>query len=285
LQRLAPNAIYLEQYVDFIRNRAFRQTLLCHADREPIYRLRPDALANVYIAAAVHPKNANINLQSDEPEQFQGERGVGVTVREPIVKAALAILGEEWPRRSSFHVLRARARARFEPRPAQDSGSLGRDAQVLGLSLLQFFTSVGSGLVELSLRPIPVATAPGDLPLVTSLNRYLAASGRPVVNLRHETVILGEFERQLIQRLDGTQNRNQLRESFRKLIRDKVLNVQKDGVTVTDDGQLGVLLDETINQQLGRFVRQSLLVEQSPPRAVQEKSSATVDESAKANVQ
>ena len=35
LERISPDLLHLEQYMDFVRNRQFRQTLLCHADLRP----------------------------------------------------------------------------------------------------------------------------------------------------------------------------------------------------------------------------------------------------------
>jgi methyltransferase-like protein/SAM-dependent methyltransferase len=258
LKKLHPNHLYLEQYIDFLRNRAVRHSLLCHADRQPSYALKPDALANLWIATSMRPQDAQIDFATDKAENFVVDNGSGATVREPIVKSALAILGAEWPRQMSFHVLRHRARARFEPGPVLDAGAVANDAQLLGMALYQFQTA---GLVEFSTRQAPVAARAGERPVVGLVSRNLSASGKPAVTLRHETVFLGPFERQLLHRLDGTHDRAGLRDALAKLIRDGVLTVQKDGVAVTDEKQIAESLEQTIERQLALFARQSLLVE------------------------
>jgi SAM-dependent methyltransferase len=41
IKALSPDVIHLEQYLDFVRNRTFRQTLLCHGQQSPDYSLPP----------------------------------------------------------------------------------------------------------------------------------------------------------------------------------------------------------------------------------------------------
>ena len=262
LQRLSTGHVYLEQYMDFIRNSAFRQSLLCHADRQPNYALTPDVMAKFHIASPIRPKTPRPNLHTNQPEAFISDSNVSATVQDPIVKSALMILAEEWPKRISFHALRHRARARLEPRPVQDSGAVARDAEVLGMAFLQFYTTAGQSLLELSLRPLPAASATSERPLVGNINRRLAAAGKAVTNLRHESIALGEFERHMLQFLDGTHDRSAIRRALTQLVRDGKLTVQKDGQNVQDEQQLTSLIDEAINQQLARFARQSMLLEQ-----------------------
>ena len=42
LQHTAHDVVEMEQYMDFVRNRTFRQTLLCHKERNVSRKLRPD---------------------------------------------------------------------------------------------------------------------------------------------------------------------------------------------------------------------------------------------------
>jgi SAM-dependent methyltransferase len=55
LQMLSPDLIHLEQYTDFLRNRTFRQTLLCHQNLSPSYALRPQQLTAFHVASPVKP--------------------------------------------------------------------------------------------------------------------------------------------------------------------------------------------------------------------------------------
>src|SRR5262249_35007457 len=84
LQRLSADLLHLEQYMDFLRNRMFRQTLLCHADHEPRYHLKPECLVDFHVAAPVRPTAPSPNLHSTEFEQFDSPTGVTLSSRDPI---------------------------------------------------------------------------------------------------------------------------------------------------------------------------------------------------------
>src|SRR5262249_3882399 len=51
LDELAPNLIEKEQYMDFLRNRLFRQTLVCHKHIRPNYDVRAEQLTGFFVAS------------------------------------------------------------------------------------------------------------------------------------------------------------------------------------------------------------------------------------------
>jgi SAM-dependent methyltransferase len=51
LDKLAADQVHLEQYMDFLRNRMFRQTLLCHAEQRPVYRVSAERLLPHWVAS------------------------------------------------------------------------------------------------------------------------------------------------------------------------------------------------------------------------------------------
>jgi len=61
------------------------------------------------------------------------------------------------------------------------------------------------------------------------LARWQAARGPAVTNLYHEIVRLGEFERHVLQRLDGKHDRRRLVEDLCDLVARGELSVQEDG--------------------------------------------------------
>jgi len=62
LQRLANDIVHMEQYMDFIRNRMFRQSLLCHPEHKPDYGLNPQRLLGLYLASALRPEKPQPDL-------------------------------------------------------------------------------------------------------------------------------------------------------------------------------------------------------------------------------
>jgi SAM-dependent methyltransferase len=113
LQMLSPDLLHLEQYMDFLRNRMFRQSLLCHQHITPIYALRPEQLTALYVASPAKPVNAKPDIHSEVAEEFRGADGVSLSAREPLVKAAMLYLSDLWPQVVPFETVRTTARARL----------------------------------------------------------------------------------------------------------------------------------------------------------------------------
>src|SRR5262249_12782462 len=91
LTKLAPNLIQMEQYLDFLRNRTFRQTLIVHEHHRPNYNLSPEHVMPFRVASPLKPKSLQPDLASNQVENFTGANGLGLNSNEPLVKAALVV--------------------------------------------------------------------------------------------------------------------------------------------------------------------------------------------------
>src|SRR6185436_718710 len=97
LERISPDLLHLEQYMDFVRNRQFRQTLLCHDACRPVRTLNPDVLDGLMLSSAAVADTAAPDLAPDVPVVFtNGSKRAQIA--SPSTKAALTILMERWPR-------------------------------------------------------------------------------------------------------------------------------------------------------------------------------------------
>jgi methyltransferase-like protein len=184
LQSLSADLLHLEQYMDFLRNRMFRQTLLVHADKEPCYHLSPESLEKFHVASPLRPTSAKPNLQSLDFEQFDSPNGMSVSSRDPIVKATLMVLGEVWPQTMPFPKARALARSRLKNSTVQDATAIAYDTRQVGQAFLQFYTSSATGLVELHVRPLRLANRPAEHPVARPLIRWQASEGTWATNAR-----------------------------------------------------------------------------------------------------
>jgi hypothetical protein len=121
LHMLSADLIHLEQYLDFLHGCMFRQTLLCHQQVQPSYSLRPECLPHLYVAAPLYPTAPQANLASTDPEEFQGPDGMALKTAEPLLKTAMAYLGEVWPRAVRFdqRLLRVRERLNLPAQPGK----------------------------------------------------------------------------------------------------------------------------------------------------------------------
>jgi methyltransferase-like protein/trans-aconitate methyltransferase len=195
--------ILREQYLDFIKCRRFRQTLLCHRDAAVC---RPPSAESVMRLAVSCPLRAegDLNLAPKVAVRFcVPGKGVGLAIDLPPAKAALAHLGTIYPRAVVFGELLTSACQRLGRAPQAG------DADALADVLLSAFTF---GLAQLYREPPRFAVAAGERPKVSALARQqLRAGADMLTNLRHAPVqVDNPITRQLLLLLDGTRDRAQL---------------------------------------------------------------------------
>src|SRR5260370_39418469 len=225
LQMLSQDLVHLEQYMDFLRNRMFRQTLLCHKSQKPNYNLRGEQLPAFHVASSAKPANPEPDLNSPNVEKFETPDGVTLNSSDPLVKAAMVCLSEIWPQAVPFNTLVKQARERLVNKDAKAEN----DVQTLGQAFLSFYVSGSTSFLELYLQPPRFCSKVSERPEASPLARLQAASSNRVTNLRHESVYLGEFERHIVQNLDGSLDRAALIRALTDLVAKVELTVAKQG--------------------------------------------------------
>ncbi|MBL8795763.1 MAG: methyltransferase regulatory domain-containing protein, partial [Planctomycetia bacterium] len=260
LHRLSPDIVHIEQYMDFLRNRMFRQTLLCHQHLTPNYGLRTDQLTGFAIASSAKAVSPQPDIQGPAVEQFRGPGGVTLNSSVPLAKAAMLCLAEVWPRALTFSELRERARARLQPAFQPDAAAVAQDSQTLGQCLLTCYTSASSSLLELHVHPARFIVEVGDKPMVSPLARLQAQAGAVATNLRHETVRLSDFQRQLVMQLDGSRDREALVDALVDVVGRGVLTVREDQTPITEPVRLRSILQAALQHELPRLAGYALLV-------------------------
>lgn len=204
LHRIAPDFIHREQYYDFLINRIFRQTLLCRKDVTLDRSLAAKNLSELVVTLGFQPQAATAEQRLDQPFVFRDTAGNAVPVRLPITKAAVFRLAKEWPRGVKFSELAAAARqAVLDSTAGKSATTTEEDEAQLGVALLQLH---GLGLIHWGVRQLPLSPPVSDRPVVSAYARLQAQRGNQVTSLRHVNVQLDEVNRQMVRRLDGTQD-------------------------------------------------------------------------------
>jgi methyltransferase-like protein len=248
-----------EQYLDFLANRTFRRTLLCHADialhREP----RPEQVSAFSVVSCAACVRGAPDLRSERAEEFRAPNGVGVTTGHAVSKAAFVVLEAAWPRAMPFDVLLAEARGRLagDAVVVQETSARARDNHLLAECLLKAF---GAGVVELHSHVPALDTAPGERPRATALGRLQAARGLPLTNLRHEVVPLDDLSRQLLVHLDGTRDRAVLLELLLRQVTERGLVVQQHGRPITEPDRLRTVLADGLEANLRALAHSGLFM-------------------------
>src|SRR5262249_58913929 len=117
----------------------------------------------------------------------------------------------------------------------------------------------GAGRVEFW-RSFPrFAGRAGERPVASPLVRLMAQEGAQVTSLRHQTVTVGDFDRQVLPLPDGSQTRLSLRDRLLEAFRAGRINLAREGRPVREEHQARPLLAETIDRQLDRYAENALL--------------------------
>lgn len=205
LARVSSDLVQAEQYMDFLRNRMFRQTLLCRADASLSRALGPERLFGLHVGSSVKP--AEPGPEQDGGRRFESPDGSSVTTRDPLTASALGALSRAWPTWVPFDELLDEARAEVHG-PDERGVERDQDARNLGDRLLTLYLS--TTFLELHTIPPAFTRTPSELPRATPLARAQSESARRVTNLRHETVELSDLQRYVMRLLDGTRDRASL---------------------------------------------------------------------------
>ena len=254
LKRIAPDLVRSEQFMDFLRNRQFRQTLLVHADVPLSRAIDWRALESLELGSPAQPVSPPVDERSNAKVEFRSPLGISLSTSTPITKAAFMLMGLRWPRTTPFADLCAGARSRLGtlPTAAPDPAIVAQDSMTLGTELLQ---CAGAGMVELRSRPALFTLTVPDRPHAWDVARVEARDGVHVANLRHETVTLDEFNRQLLLRLDGTRSHAMLVEEMAKLVESNQLAIQQEGVEVRDPASVREIMARAVQQNLVSLAR------------------------------
>jgi SAM-dependent methyltransferase len=226
MEKLPDDVLVREQYLDFFKNRMFRQTLLCHIDA-PVTRQLDDEQVNYFAVcsqARVQEKDGErgeggeVNSeilttpegdgQQLEAETFVTPEGFSMTTSEPLVQAAMNALAQAWPAAVDFPTLLSRATEAAGPQAPEDTVSARLRAVLLQAYLAR--------IVMLQGTPPLLEAQPGERPLASPLARAQSAAGLPVVSsLLHANARLeGELEPRLLALLDGTRDLRALVDSL-----------------------------------------------------------------------
>ncbi len=236
------NFIEREQYLDFLRNNGFRETLLCHQPIVLNRHLEVDKISDFYIAAPLKPASKNLavddasaSLRQETLAQFENLAGETVlSVGSLLLKAVCLCLGEAWPQSLSFEALIQqveRLLTLVKGKHFKETLILSREEiDEIKTMLLTFYLK---DIVELSVYPPQFTLRVSESPIASPVARLQSEQGKEVTNLRYEVFSLNLANRQILKHLDGKHDRAALLEVMRKSIEAGDLILSKDDNQVT----------------------------------------------------
>ncbi|MGH7995884.1 MAG: methyltransferase regulatory domain-containing protein [Opitutaceae bacterium] len=242
LRPLETNRLLLEQYLDFIEGRRFRQTLLCRKgnagalDVSRLDSLRVSCRASRVTKPAASP--------AEDADEYEGSGRSHLRAKDPMERTAISLLierpGDAIPYPQALAAIRSRLEAAGHP--------VGTDfGKAVGDYLCRAYLP---GLVEIRMGEPPFTLEVPAKPLAHPLARFLIRQGAPSVLCYSGRFVEvnGALGRHLVTLLDGTRDAAALVAAVRVFL-------SGEHAAVSDRGEASALPasdDPSIPEQLGR---------------------------------
>jgi len=239
-----------EQYKDFIRGCAFRQTLLCHQEVELASDLVGERALALYAMCNAVPVE---NPEQDGNVVFRRRGGAELTTGHPLIATALRVLSAEQPASVSVKTLLDMVRSTSPEVPT----SLAEDEKTLADALTKAYRA---GFVELYVSPFCVTNRAGQCPAVSKLVRFELSRGETATNQLHTSIRFPDpVSRQLIVLLDGTRDENALVQELIGFVESGRSKIYEDGVLVQDRDQIAQVLERRVCEGLKSLAQEGML--------------------------
>jgi len=207
LDELSADPVARGQYLDFVRCRRFRESLLGYA-RTPAAAIPvPGRVRTLFAATAAVPDTPVADPAEEVEVQFRLGDRASLRTASPLAKAVLLVLQERWPEALAFEALLSRACALLGRAPSDS------DADAVQEVLLAAF---GLRMVELTVERWNCAVQVSKQPCASRLARHDASMGDVLTNLMHRRLRIDEEDaRRLVTLCDGTRTREALHAALR----------------------------------------------------------------------
>ena len=255
-----PSMIETEQYMDFLRNRMFRTSLVVHDNKNPIYTLKSADIVKFHVISRLTPVEQNMDLHSTNPGQFLAHDGTTICTRDPIIKAGLICLHESIPNSMTTEEIIEGACKKLGFKPPAGAEEIANVTAKIGQTLITAFTSLPVGSVELTTRPINKASTGSSKPRTLKLAQIQAGMIGAVTNPRNQMIRLGDFEKHLFPMLDGKTPVTEIINNFKKLVDTNVVVVKDNNCAIVDPSKVADLIQLQVENTLKVIAKNGMLV-------------------------
>ena len=256
LRPLEANRVLLEQYLDFMEGRRFRQTLLCRKGLGE--KLDTGRLDRLWVSCPATLHGSEKSLIESAPLEFFGRKKSSLRAITPATKAALLELSYRRGEAVPFPELMAATRERLSRE------GLAIDSDFDAVMRMYFCRACLPGLLEFSWTQQPWTLHVPPRPDAHPLARWLLQRNAPaVLSYTGRLVEMNEVVgRHLLSLLDGTRDHTELVAAIGAFLKDKHLFSEAQGkssnLPAPDDPEISAQLERSLTglASLGLFRRQ-----------------------------
>jgi methyltransferase-like protein len=254
LERISQDILHLEQYMDFVRNRQFRQTVLCHKSVRPKRALTPAFMHGLMASCRAVTEAVPPDLASTGPVVFSNglQRA---EVSQPATKAAFMVLMEAFPQAIDVDELCAIAVQRAAPFLADTTTEAARR-----LLMSDLFWGVMRGMIRLHTVAPACTSRASDRPRASALAAYLAKLGKVVVNARHEMIEVQTLGLEVLKLANGQRTRAEILEVLSARAASGAMTVSLPGQAEMEPEAAQTVLGAELERTIASLTRSAVLV-------------------------
>ncbi len=254
LEGIKNNLIATEQYMDFVRNRTFRQTLLCHQNVKLNRAIDVKRLENFNLSTYLKPESGDVKIEDGEEVTFHLGKEPKVKLDKTLPKAILSFLCEKSPQTVGFNEILDYADKVISENNIKMRDDLNN--AVCGFLMKCYM----NGIVEFSLFTPRLVNKKSEFPKASTLARYQAQLGIYVTNQRHKPRRLNLFFQQIISLLNGENDQEMIKEKLLKMVESNEFAIQIEGKPVKDMKRVELYFDENLEDCLKDMAKNALLI-------------------------
>lgn len=247
-----------EQYMDYVTNRRFRCTLLCHDSVKLSRNISNEDIEKFYLTFPIYTESNITQEQVNDPMYSalfyltpQKNTGSFSTVL-PALKAILAIFQENINNPLKVTDAINLAAERF---PDIKKSEIKTEFYKIAMRF------VLSGYIKISGDPRSHSVELTDKPKVHKLARAQSEKLNNVwvTNLNHQTVRVSPVEKFVLRYLDGTVTKEDLIDKLFTHVQSNELQVKKEGLNIEDEKSIKVELEKAVDIILTKLPSNALL--------------------------
>jgi methyltransferase-like protein/ubiquinone/menaquinone biosynthesis C-methylase UbiE len=257
LEGISKDLVAAEQYMDFLRNRLFRQTILCHSELSLERTLVADNLEGLLISSRAAPESDPVDLTPGVKQTFRTETGAWTKSDFAVTKAALEVLRNAWPKAMTLDTLLKGAEQILEKDlPAFKIDPL-KSKEALGEDILHCFAG---NVTELHTCQADFVTIVSEKPTASPLALYQADHALPIVNQRHESIQIDTLSKELLKVMNGSRDVEAVLDCLIGKGLDGTFVLEKNGSPVSGEGNIRRTLETSIAGLIQNLANLALLV-------------------------
>jgi hypothetical protein len=216
-------------------HRYFHASILARDDAPKSQVTHHEIIEKVHIASSLRPQSETLDLDEGTVEQFVGVGGSEITLDSSIVKAAIVLLGADWPRGALLDQLFQRSVSLL----AEHNRAVPPDARSQLLDAIKILFEAGQ--LDLRLREPAYCIEVKEYPTAHALARREANGRDALTTPHHLTIGFDGNTMSLVRAMDGARSRSELQHMFGAEFVDQTLPIL---------ARCGLLTDPRDNAQL-----------------------------------